>query len=291
MMGYHLHPAVMVSALAVKIGAQLSGPDLSIKAVAAISDQVSGALTYWQSDDPLPDTFSAGSCVIARELVNSPKQLTVLLSDNPRLAFIRLLRWLEQNKWLVIDPLGQVHPSANVHPSAVIDDGASIGAGCQIGPAVYITSQCSIGDNVKIGAGCTIGQQGFGYERDEKGVPVKFPHLGRVVIEDNSEIGSNTTIARGNLRDTRIGRHVKIDDQVYVAHNCEIGESTMIAGGARICGGVVIGTQCWVGAGSTILQGLNIGQRATIGLGAVVVSSVEIDTVVAGNPAKVLVKN
>lgn len=139
-----------------------------------------------------------------------------------------------------------------------------------------------------IGSGCVVGQTGFGYERDEEGIPVSFPHFGRVIIEHDCEIGSNSTISRGNLDDTRIGRYVKIDDQVYIAHNCVIGESTMIAGGARLCGGVVIGNRCWVGSGAMIRQGLDVGDQAIIGLGAVVVRSVAAETVVAGNPAKIL---
>ena len=122
--------------------------------------------------------------------------------------------------------------------------------------------------------------------RDEDGVPVRFPHIGKVIVDDECEIGCNTTIARGNLQDTRLHANVKIDDQVYIAHNCEIGNSTMIAGGATVCGGVVIGSHCWIGAGAMIRQGIEIGAKAIVGLGAVVVNTVAADTIVAGNPAR-----
>ncbi len=289
-MKYELTRSLTAADVADRIDARLSGPNLSFSAVAAISDRAAGALTFWHSNEPLPVDLPSGACVIINDTTprQNSEKVCYLICRNPRLAFIRLLHWVENEKWLDRGSKGQIHSSATVHPTAVIDSGARIGAGCQVGPHVHITSRCYLGQSVRVGSGCVIGQWGFGYERDEHGVPVSFPHLGGVIIETGCEIGSNSTIACGNLNDTRIGRHAKIDDQVYIAHNCVIGESTMVAGGARVCGGVVIGARCWIGAGAMIRQGLAVGDRAVVGLGAVVVHPVATDTVVVGNPATVL---
>ena len=287
-MKIELTSPMATSVLAKRIGARHFGPDIPVNSVTAVDDVEVGSLTFWQSYDPLPDDLPSNACVIVRESVlpRVSTEYCCLVCRNPRLEFVRLLHWFEKEKQFVSGPKGNIHSSAKVHPTAVIDSGASIGAGVLIGPRAHIASCCSLGENVSIGSGCVIGHPGFGYERDEEGVPVKFPHFGRVVVDAGCEIGSNTTIARGNLSDTWIGRHVKIDDQVYIAHNCVIGESTMIAGGARICGSVVIGRRCWIGSGAMIRQGLGVGDQAVIGLGAAVVRSVASETVVAGNPAE-----
>lgn len=289
-MKYELTGSLAASELANHIDAQHFGPDITVDSVAAADDNVPGSLTFWQSDKPLPDSLQSSTCVIVNEAVlpQASKQDCLLVCRNPRLGFVRLLNWLEKEEQIVPGFRGEVHPSTIVHPTAVIDSGASIGSGSRVGPLAHISSCCYLGENVNIGSGCVVGQTGFGYERDADGIPVRFPHFGRVVIDNNCEIGCNTTIARGNLSDTRIGKHAKIDDQVYIAHNCMIGESTMIAGGARICGGVVIGNRCWIGSGAMIRQGLDVGDQAVIGLGAVVVRPVVAETVVAGNPATVL---
>jgi UDP-3-O-[3-hydroxymyristoyl] glucosamine N-acyltransferase len=289
-MRFELTSSLAAPELATRIGARHVGLDIPVSSIAAIDDAVAGSLTYWQSDNPLPESLPSGTCVIIGEsaLAQVHRHDCCLVCRNPRLEFIRLLHWLGEEERIVSWPNGNIHPSAKVHSTAVIDSGASIGAGSLVGPRAHIASCCSLGENVTIGPGCIIGHPGFGYERDEEGVPIKFPHFGRVIIDIGCEVGSNTTIARGNLCDTWIGRHVKIDDQVYIAHNCVIGESTMIAGGARICGSVVIGSQCWIGSGAMIRQCLDVGNDSVIGLGAVVVQSVAAKTIVAGNPASVL---
>jgi UDP-3-O-[3-hydroxymyristoyl] glucosamine N-acyltransferase len=131
-----------------------------------------------------------------------------------------------------------------------------------------------------------VGGQGFGFERDERGVPVRLPHIGRVVIGTNVEVGDFTTVCRGTIGDTTIGNSVKIDDHVHVAHNVTIGDETMIAAGAVVCGSAKIGRRCWIGAGAMIKEGLIVGDDVTVGLGAVVVKGVPQNRVVAGNPAR-----
>lgn len=289
-MRHDLTCSVAASELAARIGARLHGPDVVVSTVAAIGAVYAGSLSFWHSDTPTPKPLPSGCCLIARDnlLRDRPEHVSVLENSNPRLGFIRLLHWLKNEDLLVTPSCGEIHASASVHPTAIIDSGASVGAGCEIGPQTYLGSSCNIGSNVRVGAGSVLGQSGFGYERDEEGIPVRFPHIGKVIVEDECEIGCNTTIARGNLADTRLQANVKVDDQVYIAHNCEIGDSTIIAGGATICGGVVVGSHCWIGAGAMIREGIEIGATAIVGLGAVVVKAVPANSVIAGNPARLL---
>lgn len=144
------------------------------------------------------------------------------------------------------------------------------------------------GKNCRIKPGAILGEEGFGFERDEQGQPLRFPHFGKVVLGDEVEVGANTVVSRGALSDTTIGAYTKVDDLVYIAHNCQIGERVMIAGGARLCGGVTVGKDAWIGAGACIKQNIQIGAGSVIGMGAVVVSDVPPFATVAGNPARIL---
>lgn len=289
-MRFGLNRSFSASELASRVGAELVGADSIVDSIAAVDDRESSALTYWQQRTPPPDELPQSACVLIRKEALRRKlgRACFLVCGNPRMEFIRLLRWFDREKRFTVVSRGEVHSSAEIHPTAIVESGASIGAGCRIGPASHITSWASLGKNITVGSGSVLGRAGFGYERDERGVPVAFPHLGRVVVEDGCDIGSNTTVARGNLTNTTIEQHVKVDDQVYVAHNSRIGHSSMVAGGARICGSVVIGSQCWIGAGAMILQNVEVGDGAVVGLGAVVVRTVAAESVVAGNPARVL---
>ena len=142
-----------------------------------------------------------------------------------------------------------------------------------------------------IRAGAKIGYSGFGFEFDEDFKPVPFPHLAQVRILDNVQIGCNSTIARGVLTDTVIRNNVKIDDQVYIAHNCDIDENTLIVSGTSICGSVHIGKNVFVGAGVTIKQHCKISDSVTIGMGSNVISDIKQGTTVVGNPAATLKVN
>lgn len=290
---FAISPPLMASELAERLDCRLAGADVEVSSIAPYGEAVSGSLTYWHSDKRLPADTSSGTCVVAATNVCGDTQgdIACLYCDNARLGFVRLLRSLSDSGHCPEESDGVVDESADVHPSAIVEPGAAIGANSRIGPGVHVRASCVIGEGVSIGANSALGHAGFGFERDDEGVPVEFPHLGRLIIGSGCSIGCGTTIARGNLSDTVLDKNVKIDDQVYIAHNCIIGESTMVAGGARLCGGVTVGQRCWIGAGSMIRQGLSVGDDATIGLGAVVVRSVASATVIAGNPAQPLVKN
>jgi UDP-3-O-[3-hydroxymyristoyl] glucosamine N-acyltransferase len=178
----------------------------------------------------------------------------------------------QQFDWFV---KGEIHPSALIDPSAHIGEGTAVGAGTVIQAGAYVGEACTIasnvtiytnaviGDYVLIQAGAVIGAMGFGYVRGEDGSYVRFPQQGRVVIEDDVEIGANTTIDRGALGETRIGAGTKIDNGVHIAHNCTIGKNVVIAAQVGISG------SCTVGDGVVMAGQVGLGDHVTIGTGVI----------------------
>jgi UDP-2-acetamido-3-amino-2,3-dideoxy-glucuronate N-acetyltransferase len=150
----------------------------------------------------------------------------------------------------------------------------------QSDPTIEIGKNCIICETAKLG------NDGFGFEPDENGKMVFFPHFKGVKIGDDVRIGSYVCIDRGNLKDTIIGDGVKIDNLVHVAHNVEIGKNTLVVAGSVICGSVKIGESCFIGANSTIRQHLKIGNNVTIGMGSVVTKDIPDGETWAGNPAR-----
>ncbi len=118
------------------------------------------------------------------------------------------------------------------------------------------------------------------------GTMTKFIHLGGVLIQDNVEIGSNTSIDRGTLGNTIIRKGVKIDNQVHIAHNCDIGEDVVVIAQSMVGGSVKIGNRSWIAPSVVIMNGITIGSDATCGLGAVITKSVKDGDTVMGNPAR-----
>jgi UDP-3-O-[3-hydroxymyristoyl] glucosamine N-acyltransferase len=169
-----------------------------------------------------------------------------------------------------------VHPSAvvgesvriglgtRVGPGVVLEDGAVVGSNCNLMARVVIHAGTILGDHVVVQAGAVLGSTGFGYARNkETGEYLIFPQQGRLVIEDDVEIGANTTIDRGALGETRIGQGTKIDNLVHIGHNCVIGKNVVIAAQTGISGSSVV-------EDGAILGGqVGIGEHATVGAGVI----------------------
>lgn len=169
-----------------------------------------------------------------------------------------------------------VHPAATVDasaklgdrtcvgPGAVIESNAVVGEDCSIGSRVTICAGAQLGDRVVVQSGAVIGSTGFGYVRHAKtGDYLLFPQQGRCVVEDDVEIGANTTIDRGALGETRIGRGTKIDNQVHIGHNCSIGRNVVIAAQVGISG------SCVVEDGAVLAGQVGLGDHVHIGKGVI----------------------
>lgn len=157
--------------------------------------------------------------------------------------------------------------------NTVIGDGVKVGAQTVIHPNVTLYDGCVIGDRVVIHAGTVIGADGFGFAPSRDGW-LKIPQIGAVCIGDDVEIGANTTIDRGALSDTIIGRGCKLDNQIQIGHNCEIGEHTVIAGCVGIAGSTRIGRRCAIGGAAMILGHLQIADGCEISPGTMVMKSI-----------------
>ena len=261
-------------------------------------------------------TASAARCVVI-----SPGLLlrgkTLLRAENPKLAFARAAEWLVPavpiatgiHPTAVIEQTAQVAAGVAIGPYAVIEEGAKIGSGSEIGAFCFIGRGASIGERCKlyprvtlyagarlasrviVHSGAVIGSDGFGYVQSG-GKRWKFPQVGDVDIQDDVEIGANTTIDRGSLDQTEIGAGSKLDNLVHIAHNVRIGTNTVIAAQTGISGSVVIGNdvafggQAGLGDHCTVEDGAIIGGQAGILPGKIVRSG----QVVWGTPARPLQK-
>jgi UDP-3-O-[3-hydroxymyristoyl] glucosamine N-acyltransferase len=246
-------------------------------------------------------TSEAGAIIAGEFAVSADSDRPLLITDHPKLAFARAAQMLRDEsqpnggKPESVDAAAVIHPSAvlgtNVHvearavinENAQIKDRVKIGAGTVVGRGVTIGSDSkvypnvtiypgtSIGNRVIVHAGAVLGSDGFGYVRDRKtGRYEKFPQVGRLVIEEDVEIGANATVDRGALDETRIRRGAKIDNLVHIGHNCDIGEDVVIAaqtglsGSITIENGAVLGGQVGIGEHARIGEGVMLGGQGGV---------------------------
>ncbi len=232
-------------------------------------------------------------------------------SANPSLDFARATGLLHPapKPPRGIHPRAFVDPSAEIDPSAAVGPLASVGAGCRIGPGSVVHPNVAVGEDVVIGAdcvlhlgcvvregtrigdrvilqpGCAIGGDGFGYEFDEKGEHAKVPQVGNVVLEDDVEVGANSTIDRARLGSTRIGRGSKVDNLVMIAHNVEVGAHSIFISQVGIAGSTTIGERVFFMAQSGAGGHLKIGDGAFVGARGGVIEDLEAGSRVWGFPA------
>lgn len=167
----------------------------------------------------------------------------------------------------------QLGERVRIHANAVIGDGVVLGDDCVVYPNVTIYHACVLGQRVIVHSGTVIGADGFGFAPSRDGW-IKIPQIARVVIGDDVEIGANTTIDRGALTDTVIGKGCKLDNQIQIGHNCVIGEHTVIAGCVGIAGSTEIGRRCAIGGAAMILGHLQIADGCEISPGTMVMKSI-----------------
>ncbi len=254
-----------------------------------------------------------GCILVARE-ISIPGHTTIAVA-HPKLALIRAAEALRPAEPLtpgihptaVIAPDAQLAASVSVRAHVVVESGVTVGAGTGLGAGVFlgvgvhVGSHCilhprvtvypgaRIGNRVILHAGVVIGSDGFGYVFAE-GRHHKFPQVGQVIIEDDVEIGSNTTVDRGSLGTTVIGQGTKIDNLVQIAHNVKIGHHCVIAAQTGISGSVIIGDNVVMGGQVGIGDHVRIGERAVLGGGAGILPGkvVRKGSTVWGTPARPL---
>ncbi|MFT8246581.1 UDP-3-O-(3-hydroxymyristoyl)glucosamine N-acyltransferase [Roseomonas sp. BN140053] len=202
----------------------------------------------------------------------------------------------------VIAEDARVDPSAEIGAFSVIEAGAEIGAGCRIGSFVAVGAGVVLGPQCRIGAhaslshailgarvyvypGARIGQEGFSFASIEAGF-LSVPHLGRVVLEDDVEVGANTTIDRGSTRDTVVGAGSRLDNLVQVGHNVRLGRCCVVVAQVGIAGSTVLEDFVQIGGQAGIAGHLHIGKGAKIGARAGVMSDVPVGAAVVGSPAQ-----
>lgn len=303
---------VSLKDLAVRLGAELKGdPAVLIRGVADLEHAGPDELSFLTDDRYLP--FLGGCRAAALIVPPSHEHLgfSLLICRQPHVAMARAAQLFWEPPCL---PPG-VHSSAHVEGDALLGDGAAvgplahIGAGCRIGrdvriyggaylgrnvrvgdgccihPSVTILDGCTLGNRVVIHSGTVIGADGFGYAQDEQGRHVKIPQAGTVQIDDDVEIGANTTIDRATFGRTWIQSGAKIDNLVMVAHNVVVGKHALLIAQAGVSGSVRIGNHAILAGNCGIAGHIQIGDRARVGAMSGVFRSVGDDEVVIGAPA------
>ena len=168
--------------------------------------------------------------------------------------------------------------------NTIIEKNVSIGENCIIGSNTIIRN-CLIKDNVKVLDNCVIGKHGFGFFPTQN-KNLRYPHMGIVIIEDNCEIGCGSTIDRGSMSNTTIGKNTYLDNQIHIAHNVKIGENSIIAGQVGIAGSSIIGNNVKIGGQAGISGHLKIGNNVEIAGGSGVIKDIPDNSKVMGYPAK-----
>lgn len=240
-----------------------------------------------------------------------PDGLTLIRVEDPRSAFAHLLNLYDAARFAHhgIEQPVFVHPKATVAEDvyigaftyigegAVIEEGVKIYSGCHIGDGVRIGKgsllhagvkvygQCVIGARCVLHAGAVIGADGFGYVPNAQGEREKMPQIGNVVLEDEVEVGANSTIDRATLGHTVIHRGVKLDNLIQVGHNVEIGAHTVVVAQTGIAGSTRIGSHCLIGGQVGIVGHLKIGDRVKIAAQSGIGANLPDDAIVQGSPA------
>ena len=250
---------------------------------------------------------SAATAVI----VDSPipgATTNLLVADNPKLAFARAIQALHSRPYLSLGVSGdliagentqlgnelsilsrvtigkacQIGDRVTLHPGVVIGDDCQIGDDTILHANVSVYEQTRIGKRVIVHAGTVIGADGFGFVADEDGRRVKLLQLGRVIIEDDCEIGANCAIDRGGFEDTVLHRGVKLDNLIQVGHNCVLGEDTVVAAQTGFSGSTRVGRGCTIAGQVGTQQHITIGDGATILGQAGVTKNVRAGSVMGG---------
>jgi UDP-3-O-[3-hydroxymyristoyl] glucosamine N-acyltransferase len=311
---------ISFSNIAAEIESEWSGNDRSISGLAEPLKSTEGEAVFIFHKEILKqrNNIRSKAWIIGQTFINPElkaylvrSQISYIVTPDIFGSFVKTLKLfypVEPNRILIhttaiVDPMAEcakdihVGPHCYVGSKSRIRHGVTIMANTYIGnnvtigdntvvyPNVTIYDHCEIGKNVIIHAGTVIGSDGFGFYKED-GRHVKIPHVGKVVIEDDVEIGANCSIDRATLGETRIKRGTKLDNLIQIAHNVVIGEHTLIAAQTGIAGSTTIGDNVTIAGQVGIVGHIAIGNHVTIGAQSGVIASIEDGKTVSGYPAR-----
>ena len=297
-------------------GEIIGSPEVQIHDVSPIEQGIAGTLSYVTDQRFLPALASTKASVVllTRDLYDPSltTAATLILVPNARQAMGQLLQgvaeFLRPRRQGIEQPSfvaeGVAIPEdAYVGAFAYIGKGVKIGKGVQIYPQTFIGDytqiadntiiysgvkiydHCTIGKDCIIHSGCVIGADGFGFEPDAEGVNRKIPQIGTVIIEDDVEIGANTTIDRAMMGETRVKKNAKIDNLVQVAHNVQVGDSTFLCAQVGIAGSTTVGKHCILAGQVGVANRLTVADNVVCGAQTGVASSIRQAGQYQGSPA------
>ncbi|WP_181701828.1 UDP-3-O-(3-hydroxymyristoyl)glucosamine N-acyltransferase [Chthonobacter albigriseus] len=301
-------------------GTILSGePAMVLSRIAPLDEAGAGELTFLDNPHYLPQfrTTSASAAICADKYVSAaPPGLAVIASASPYRAIAQVMQALFPEAVRPEGVTGEVgisaaafiHPEARLEADVTVESGASIGAGAEIGRGTVVCAGAVVGRGVRFGrdgyigpgatithalvgnrvivhAGVRIGQDGFGFAMGPKG-HLKVPQIGRVVIQDDVEIGANTTIDRGSNRDTIVGEGTKIDNQVQIGHNVVIGRHCVIVAQVGISGSTTLGDFVALGGQAGLAGHIKVGAGAQVAGASSVKDDVPPGARMGGYPAR-----
>jgi UDP-3-O-[3-hydroxymyristoyl] glucosamine N-acyltransferase len=301
-----------LSEIAARLECALKGDgSLEIGGVAGIDEATSGNLTFVSNPKYAAKarTTRAGAVIVANDFPDI--ETATLRSANPYLTFARAVELFYEapvppraiDASARIAPTARIGEGASVSPFVVIDDDVEIGTGCTLYPFVHISRGarignnfkayanvsvrefCRIGNNVILQDGVRIGTDGFGYAKKDDGSYYKIVQSGIVVIEDDVEVGANSTIDRATIGETRVRRGAKIDNLVQVGHASDVGEDTLLCAQVGLAGSSKIGRSVILTGQVGVAGHLEIGDRVVATAQTGIPNSIEADKVVSGYPA------
>lgn len=295
-------------------GEVVGNPNAEVYKLAKIEEGVQGSLTFLSNPKYLNYIYSTQASITIVNATFEPEQpviTTLIKVEDAYKAFSKLLEYYNQVKLMksgieqpsVISEnviygdnlyLGsfcyvgknvKIGNNVKIYPNTFIGDNAIIGDNCILFAGVRIYSETEIGANCTIHSGSIIGSDGFGFAPSEDGTFTKIPQIGNVILEDNVDVGSCTTIDRATLGSTIIRKGVKLDNQIQIAHNVEIGENTVIASQTGIAGSTKIGKNCMIGGQVGIVGHITIGDNVRIQAQSGIGKSLKNGETVQGSPA------
>jgi UDP-3-O-[3-hydroxymyristoyl] glucosamine N-acyltransferase len=304
------------SQIAVMVEGRIEGdPDATVSSFGKIEEAKNGQLAFFAN--PRYEEYlysSAASIVLVNEEyeLKQPVQMTMIRVKDAYSAFASLLSKYQELKqgqlkgvqdpcfiaktasvagdafigaFSYIGEYAVIGNNCKLYPGTFIGDNVKLGSNCIIHPGVKIYHECIIGNNIIIHAGTVIGSDGFGFAPQPDGSFKKVPQIGNVVIEDDVEIGSNTTIDRATMGSTMVRSGAKLDNLIQIAHNVEIGHSTVIAAQAGISGSTKLGNGVMIGGQAGIVGHIQLGDGAKVNAQSGVSKSIEPGKAVTGSPA------